>query len=264
MDLNTSASLKDRFGLITGGSRGIGRAIAECLAGAGSNLVVTSRNLTDCQAVAAELEEKFHVRILALECDVANQQSVHDMFRQLRSWSRNRLDVLVCNAGFPFLPEIWNTATDAIPKEKLDIWYTQVFRTDTMGSIFCTYEALPLMKAQNRGSIMYLSSTPALEGYQGAPYTVAKAALLGLVKDIAREYGRYNIRANALALGSIQTPATFDNLDPSTRDTFAREAALRRWGKPEEVGRAALFLASDLSSFVTGHTLVVDGGTVCR
>jgi NAD(P)-dependent dehydrogenase (short-subunit alcohol dehydrogenase family) len=174
------------------------------------------------------------------------------------------LDVLVCNAGFPFLPEIWNTATDAIPKEKLDIWYSQVFRTDTMGSIFCTYEALPLMKAQSRGSIIYLSSTPALEGYQGAPYTVAKAALLGLVKDIAREYGRYNIRANALALGSIQTPATFDNLDPSTRDTFAQEAALRRWGKPEEVGRAALFLASDLSSFVTGHTLVVDGGTVCR
>jgi len=262
--MEDSANLAARFGLVTGGSRGIGRAIATCLAGAGCNIVITSRNLEDCQAVAKEIGDAFRVRTLALECDVSDQASVHHLFQDLRRWSKDRLDVLVCNAGYPFLPEIWNTATDAIPEEKLETWYAQVFRTDTMGSIFCTYEAVPLMKVQGRGSIIYLSSTPALEGYQGAPYTVAKAAILGLMKDIAREYGRYNIRANALALGSIQTPATFDNLDASTRDSFAEEAALRRWGKPEEVGRAALFLASDLSSFVTGHTLVVDGGTICR
>jgi NAD(P)-dependent dehydrogenase (short-subunit alcohol dehydrogenase family) len=262
MVMEDSANLKARFGLVTGGSRGIGKAIATCLASAGCNIVITSRNLHDCQAVAKEIRNSFGVQALAIECDVSKQDSVHDLFHNLRKWSHDRLDILVCNAGYPFLPEIWNTALDAIPREKLETWYAQVFRTDTMGSIFCTYEALPLMKEQNRGSIIYISSTPALEGYQGAPYTVAKAALLGLMKDIAREYGRFNIRANALALGSIRTPATFNNLDAATQKAFAEEASLGRWGKPLEVGLAALFLASDLSSFVTGHTLVVDGGTV--
>jgi 3-oxoacyl-[acyl-carrier protein] reductase len=258
-----SANLTGRFGLVTGGSRGIGKAIAACLASAGCNILISSRNLQDCQVVAQEIEEGYKVQALAMECDVSDPRSVQRMFQELRKWSQDRLDILVCNAGYPFQPEIWNTALAETPREKLETWYTDIFRTDTMGSIYCTYGALPLMKAQSRGSILYVSSTPALEGYQGAPYTVAKAALLGLMKDIAREYGRFNIRANALALGSIQTPATVDNLDAETQKTFAEEAALKRWGKPQEVGRAALFLASDLSSLVTGHTLVVDGGTVC-
>ena len=131
-----------------------------------------------------------------------------------------------------------------------------------MGSIFCTYAALPLMIAQRGGSIIYVSSTPALEGYKGTPYTVAKAALLGLMKDVAYEYGRYNIRANALVLGNIKTPATYDHLDAPARDAAAEATPLRRWGLPEEVGQATLFLVSPMSSFITGQTLVVDGGTV--
>ena len=120
------------------------------------------------------------------------------------------------------------------------------------------------MLARRKGTILYIASTPALEGFQGTAYTMAKAAVLGLMKDVAREYGKNNIRANALALGNIQTPATFDHLDDESRRIRAAEAPLQRWGTPAEVGKAALFLVSDLSSFVTGQVLVVDGGTVRR
>jgi NAD(P)-dependent dehydrogenase (short-subunit alcohol dehydrogenase family) len=262
MNHRDKTKLDGQYALVTGGSRGIGQAIARSLAGAGCSVAVASRQLQDCEAAAQEIVNTLGVAALGLQCDVSKQKSVHDLFEQLRRWTEGRLDILVCNAGYPFLQEIWNTPLDATPAQNLENWYLDIFRTDTMGSVFCTYEALPLMIARRSGSIIYISSTPALEGYQGVAYTVAKAAILGLMKDVAREYGKFNIRANALALGSIQTPATYDQLDPESRKSFAEDAPLRRWGEPEEVGRAALFLASDLSSFVTGQTLVVDGGTV--
>ncbi len=111
---------------------------------------------------------------------------------------------------------------------------------------------------------MYISSTPALEGYKGAPYTAAKAGILGFMRDVAREYGQYNVRANALALGNILTSATYASLDPETREALVREAPLRRWGQPEEVANAVVFLVSNLSTFITGQTIIVDGGTVRR
>jgi NAD(P)-dependent dehydrogenase (short-subunit alcohol dehydrogenase family) len=256
--------LDERYALVTGASRGIGRALAEVLGRAGCNIAVASRSREDCEAVAGRIAREHSVRAFPSACDVTSSASVRALFVALRKWSGDRLDVLVCNAGYRFVPEIWNTPLDATPPEKLEEWYRRVFETDTLGSVFSTYEALPLMKAQGHGSIIYISSTPALEGFQGPPYTVAKAGVLGLMRDVARAYGRLNVRANALALGNIKTPATFESLDPGTRQAMAEESALGRWGLPEEVGGAALFLASDLSSFVTGQTLVVDGGAVRR
>jgi 3-oxoacyl-[acyl-carrier protein] reductase len=255
-------TLEGHFALVTGGSRGIGKAIAATLAEQGCNVAVTSRKLGDAEAVAGVIGKKTGVRTLGAACEVSMQSSVVELFGEIRRWSSNRLDVLVCNAGYPFLTEVWVTPLHATPPEKLGMWYLNLFQTDTMGSVFCTYEALQMMMEARKGSIIYLSSTPALEGYMGTPYTVAKAGILGLMKDVAREYGRYNIRANAFALGNIKTPATYENLPSETRQALAKEAPLGRWGEPEEVGRAALFLASDLSSFITGQTLVVDGGSL--
>jgi len=256
--------LKEQVALVTGASRGIGRAIAETLAEAGCDVAVTSRNAEESRRVAEEIGRARSVRTVGLRADVSNQESVRGLYLQLCTWSSDRLDILVCNAGYPMRPEIWNTPLHATPPAKLAAWYQEVFNTDALGSMLCTFEALPLMMSKRGGRILYIASTPALEGYRGAPYTMAKAAVLGLMRDVAREYGKYNIRANALALGNIRTPATFDQLDKAGQEALAAEAPLRRWGAPEEVGKTALFLVSDLSSFVTGQVLVVDGGTVRR
>ena len=263
-DMSEMVSLNQQVALVTGASRGIGRAIAETLAGAGCEVAVTSRNADESRRVAEEIARSHSVKTIGLRADVSNQESVRGLFLQLRTWSGDRLDILVCNAGYPMRPEIWNTPLDATPPAMLTQWYHDVFNTDAMGSVLCTFEALPLMMARRSGRILYISSTPALEGYQGVPYTMAKAAILGLMRDVAREYGKHNIRANALALGNIKTSATFDQLDETEQNELAAEAPLNRWGAAEEVGRTALFLVSDLSSFVTGQVLVVDGGTVRR
>ncbi|NWG14312.1 MAG: SDR family oxidoreductase [Acidobacteria bacterium] len=255
-------SMDGKYAVVTGSTRGIGRSIAETLARHGCNVVITSRNAGECRETASRLAEENGVATLGLTCDVSSQTEVSSLFGHVASWCAGQMDVLVCNAGYPLQEEPWKTPLHETPQDKLDGWYLGVFRTDAMGSVYCTREALPLMIARGRGSILYVSSISALTGFQGAPYTVAKAGILGLMKDVAKEYGRYNIRANALALGNIRTPATWDLLDAETRELFAQQAALRRWGSPEEVGNAALFLASDDSGFITGHTLVVDGGMI--
>ncbi len=256
--------MEGRCALVTGGSRGIGFAAASALAGAGCKVALCSRSPSEAITAAKAIGTKQGVETLGLGCDVSDPADVRRMVSEVANWTEGRLDTLVCNAGYPFLREIWETPLDRTPADKLRAWYLEPFLVDTLGSVYCTFEALQIMLKGGGGSMIYIASTPALEGLQGSPYTVAKAGILGLMKDVARTYGKDNIRANALALGNISTPATTQVIDAEAQQAFAEATPLKRWGRPEEVAQAILFLASPQSSFITGQTLVVDGGSLRR
>ena len=255
--------LRDRVVLITGASRGIGRAAAELFARCGAAVAVNARSPEEINALAAGLQHRFGVRALAAVADVADQTAVQKMFATLQAWSNNRLDVLVCCAGYPLVDEWWHTPLHEMNAGDVDQWFRRVRAVDVDGARFCSHQALNMMLPQRRGSLIYLSSTPALSGYHGTPYTEAKAALLGLMRDLAREYGPSGIRANAVAPGNIAS-GWYHRLSGQKKQELATEAPLQRWGRPEEVAGAIVFLASDLAGFITGQTIVIDGGKVMR
>lgn len=136
---------------------------------------------------------------------------------------------------------------------------------DAEGTYRCCREVLPLLVEKRRGVIINISSTPAISGYiKGAPYTVAKTANLGITKHIAAEFGKYGIRCNAIASGTIATQRNWERLTTEQRVDIVSSIPLGRAGKPEEIAGVALMLASDYCSFVNGQTIVVDGGETIR
>lgn len=255
--------LAKRVVLITGGTRGIGRSCVEAFAAAGADVALTSRTQQNAQDVATDVQKKYGVRVGGFACDVSQEPSVEAMVRRLAAWSRRPLAAVVNNAGHELVSEWWSTPLHKLePRELLKAVRT-VAGVDLDGARWVTYHTLPRMLKQGAGNFVYVSSTPAITGYQGFPYTEAKAAILGLMRDVARVYGPKGIRANAVAPGNIRTE-WLDQVSARSRRKLEKENPLHRFGEPEEVANTILFLASHLSSFVTGETIIVDGGTVIR
>ncbi len=251
--------LAGQVALVSGATRGIGRATAALLARHGAQVAVVARNPVELDALATALAAGD--RLLTLRADVADYRQVDDAVGQLLRWSDGRLDILVNNAGYPVEEPLWSTPFHELPGRELDALFDRVARVDLAGARHLTHAALPAMMARQTGSIVFVSSTPALAGHQATPYTEAKAAILGLMRDTAVNYARYQIRANAVAPGNIRT-GWADSFAAAQQAALAREARLGRWGEAEEVAQAILFFASPMSSFITGQTLVVDGGRV--
>jgi 3-oxoacyl-[acyl-carrier protein] reductase len=252
--------LNERVAVITGSTKGNGRAIANIYSEQGSNVVVTGRDQVEAKNVADELSKEYGTDALGLKIDVTSVAEVEEMVDKVLH-KYGRIDVLVNNAGYPIKDDLWDVSFDQISDEVLE----RVLDVDTVGTYRCCREILPLMVERRRGVIINISSTPAISGYiKGAPYTVAKAANLGITKHIAAEFGKYGIRCNAIAPGTIATQRNWERLTTEQRVDIVSSIPLGRAGKPEEIAGVALMLASDYCSFVSGQTIVVDGGETIR
>jgi 3-oxoacyl-[acyl-carrier protein] reductase len=242
--------------LVTGGSGGIGAAACRLFAqeGAAGVAVHYMGSQARAEKVAGQCAQ-LGARSFAVQADIARREPCEAMVRRVvEEWGG--LDALVCFAGDPWRKEDWFEDFTRITDEAL----LKPWHIDVLGSVHCAQAAIPPMRAQRRGRILFTSSVPGLVGdVEGLSYLPAKAALAALAKSLARIYGRDGILVNALALGSVKTEAMMD-LTAEEEAILADETALKRIAHPDEVARVAAFLCSDEASFLTGAAIPVDGG----
>jgi 3-oxoacyl-[acyl-carrier protein] reductase len=244
---------EQKVALVTGGSRGIGRAIAVDLARAGADLVLVGRDRAALQETVVALEHaRTGTQALIVAGDVADAQTSEQAVRQAIE-RFGRVDYAIANAG-QTRDQLILRIKPAELAEVLAVNLSSAFA-------LCAAVARPMIK-QRSGSIVLISSIVGLVGAAGqAAYAASKAGLIGLAKSTAKELGSRNVRVNAVAPGYIETAMT-DALPPEAKARFLSGVPLGRLGTPEEVSGAVAFLCSDAARYITGQTLIVDGGFV--
>jgi 3-oxoacyl-[acyl-carrier protein] reductase len=243
------SGLSGKVALVTGASRGIGRAIARRLAAAGAHVLVGGRDAAKMAEVVAEITAAGG-KAEALAVDVADKAQVDAAFAQLLG-AHGRIDILVNNAGV--------TRDNLLLRMKAEEWQ-QVLATNLSGAFHCTQAALKPMIKQRSGRIVSITSVVGLAGNAGqANYAASKAGLIGFTKSVAREVASRGITANAVAPGFIETDMTAAMTDKA-REAVTSAIPLGRVGQAEEVAAAVAFLASDDAAYITGQVLAVDGG----
>lgn len=242
--------LNDKVAIVTGGANGIGRAIAEAFAAEGAVVAVTDIDEAAGRAVGAGIEQRGG-RAEFIRTDVSSKDEVARTVASIRE-RHGRIDIL-CNNAAVIIP--WHDIVDA-PREEWEICH----QIALMGSAYFTQQIVPLMIDAKRGSIINISSVQGLVGGRSSPaYTAIKHALIGLTRSVACDYGRHNIRCNAICPGAIRTRIS----PPAGSELHQRQidkTLLGRIGEPSEVASAAVFLASDQSAYITGAVIPVDGG----
>jgi 3-oxoacyl-[acyl-carrier protein] reductase len=244
--------LSDKVAVVTGGAQGIGRAIVEALAAQGANLVVADLQEEKAQALAEEIAASTGRRAIAIKVNVANSDSAKAMIdRAIDEFGR--VDILVNNAG---------TTRDNLIIRMSEADWDLILNINLKGAFNCSKAVVRPMMKQHYGRIINISSVSGLAGQAGQTnYSASKAGLIGFTKALAKEIGGRSITVNAVAPGFIETELTAD-LPQELKDWGIQMTPLGRFGQPEDVAKAVVFLASDAASFITGHVLSVDGGMV--
>jgi len=244
--------LDGRVALITGGNRGLGFAMAQALAEAGASVVVTSRQEERALESAAALAGATGQRTMGLVVDVTGAEQIESMIQAVVK-EFGRIDILVNNAGINIRK----------PVEELDeASWDLVQHTNLKAPFLCSRAAARYMKEQRYGRIINISSMLGMVALpERSPYCASKGGLIQLTRVLALEWATHNITVNALCPGPLATELNIPVLsNPQANQFFLDHIPLGRWGRPEELGGAIVFLASDASSFMTGSALVIDGG----
>lgn len=252
MSIFDAFSLKEKVAIVTGSSRGIGRSIALALADAGADVVVSSRKREACETVAKEVEER-GVRSMVVPCHVGKTEEIENLMREVhKAWGR--IDVLVNNAAT-------NPAMGALVNTEDAVW-DKIMEVNLKGVFVASRAAGQIMMDQGSGTIINIASTggirpPALIG----AYGVSKAAVIHLTRTYAKELASSGVRVNCIAPGLVETAFASALINtPEIYQEAIKTIPMSRHGQPDEIAGAALFLASDASSYMTGHVVVVDGG----
>jgi NAD(P)-dependent dehydrogenase (short-subunit alcohol dehydrogenase family) len=248
-------STEQRIAVVTGSGRGIGRGYATALAGAGYAIAVVDLDLASAEETVALLEKESFVAH-AFQADVSDQASV----RQLAAGVQDRfgtVHVLVNNAAL-----YHSIRLDSQMEVDIDYW-RKMFAVNVEGVLLCTQSFAPMMIEQGYGRIINQTSMGAYMGGGGA-YAVSKVALLGVTQGFARELGKHGITVNAIAPGLVFTEATAATVSEAAQEAMVARAAIPIQGQPEDLASALLYFASEDSRWVTGQTLVVDGGLSAR
>ena len=244
--------LSGKVALVTGASRGLGRAIAIKLASLGARVAVNYlSNDAEAENVARTIESRGGEALL-VKANVADSEAVKNMVRQITDkWGK--IDILVNNAGI--------TRDMLLPRMPDSAW-DEVMNTNLRGAFLCTRFALRSMMNQPGGRIINIASLAGVIGNQGqANYSASKGGLIAFTKAVAREVGSRNITANVIAPGFFVTDMT-DKLPQETRDMILSRIPLKRFGTPEDLAELAAFLAGDKSGYITAQVFCIDGGVV--
>jgi NAD(P)-dependent dehydrogenase (short-subunit alcohol dehydrogenase family) len=253
MNVRQLFELTGRVAIITGGSIGLGRQMAEGLAEMGASLVLCARKKERCQQAAEELQKDAGVKTLAVACDVKNPASIQEMVDATLA-AFGRIDILINNAGVS-----WGAPVEEMTLEQ----WNKVIETNLTGTFLCSQAVGKVMIRQRRGKIINIASVSGLAGsspqLQAIGYSTSKGGVIIFTKDLATKWAMHNIHVNAIAPGWFPTHMS-EGVIQRGKEALLASIPLGRFGNEQDLKGAAVFLASDASDYVTGHVLVVDGG----